>query len=111
MKKRKKTFINIFKKKNIKNIFINHKCLKILHYGNWNLNVRYLFLIYLYFCLVKNGKFGKAKEYLKKNIYREIQLSFKLIERGTKLVKNEIKTSSFLLKDTIIYLNDEIVEM
>ena len=71
----------------------------------------FLYNVSILLNLVKNGKFGKAKEYLKKNIYREIQLSFKLIERGTKLVKNEIKTSSFLLKDTIIYLNDEIVEM
>ena len=61
--------------------------------------------------MLKNGKFVKAKEYLKKNVNREIQLSFKLIERGTKLIKNEIKTSTFLLKDTIIYLNDKIVEM
>lgn len=60
---------------------------------------------------MKNGKFGKAKEYLKKNNNCKIQLSFKLIENGTKLVKKEVRTTSFVLKDTIIYLNNESILM
>lgn len=61
--------------------------------------------------IVKNGKFGKAKDYLKKNLKSHIKLSFKLIEKGTKKVKKEVKTSPFLLQDTIIFLNNEIIEM
>ena len=71
----------------------------------------FLYNVSILLNLVKNGKFGKAKEYLKKNTKREIKLSFKLIEKGTKEVKNEVKTSSFLLKDAIIFMNNANVEM
>jgi hypothetical protein len=60
---------------------------------------------------VKNGKFGRAKEYLKKNSKSEIRISFKLIENKTKLVKKEVKSSPFALQDNIIYLNDEYIMM
>ncbi len=60
---------------------------------------------------MKNGKFGKAKEYLKKNCKSEIRISFKLIENKTKLEKKEVQSSPFTLKDSIIYLNDEIIMM
>ena len=71
----------------------------------------FLYNVSILLNLVKNGKFGKAKEYLKKNTKREIKLSFKLIEKGTKKVKTEVKTSSFLLKDAIIFMNNANVEM
>ena len=61
--------------------------------------------------LLKNVKFGKEKEYLKKNSKNEIKLSFKLIEKGAKKEKKEIKTSSFVLQDNIIFMNNEIIEM
>lgn len=70
-----------------------------------------MLLIIIIFNIVKNGKFGRAKEYLKKNNNCQIQLSFKLIENGTKLVKKEVKTSPYSLKDTIIFLNNEIIIM
>ena len=57
--------------------------------------------------IVKNGKFGKAKEYLKKNPKCKAKLSFKIIENETKIVKKEVKTSSFLLQEKIIFLNDD----
>lgn len=59
---------------------------------------------------MQNGKFGKAKEFLKKN-RKEIKLSFKLVESGTKRVKKEVKTSSFLLHDAIIFMNNEKIQM
>ena len=65
----------------------------------------------LFLTIVKNGKFGKAKEYLKKNQKYEIKISFKLIENETKKLKKELKTSSFLLQDSIIYLNNENIIM
>ena len=61
--------------------------------------------------IVKNGKFGKAKEYLKRNPKCEIKISFKVMENGTKQIKQEIKTSSFLLQDNIIFLNNEDITM
>ena len=61
--------------------------------------------------IVKNGKFGKSKEYLKKNKKCEIKLSFKVMENKTKKIKQEFKTSSFLLQDTIIFLNNETITM
>ncbi len=70
-----------------------------------------MLLIIIIYNIVKNGKFGRAKEYLKKNNNCKIQLSFKLIENGTKLVKKEVKTSPYNLKDTIIFLNNEIIVM
>ena len=60
---------------------------------------------------MKNGKFGRAKEYLKKNNNCQIQLSFKLIENGTKLVKKEVNTSTYNLIDTIIFLNNENISL
>ena len=70
-----------------------------------------MLLIIIIYNIVKNGKFGRAKEYLKNNNNYQIQLSFKLIENGTKLVKKEVKTSPYNLKDTIIFLNNEIIGM
>jgi hypothetical protein len=70
-----------------------------------------MFLIIIIYNIVKNGKFGRAKEYLKKNNNCQIQLSFKLIENETKLEKKEVKTSPYNLKDTIIFLNNEIIGM
>ena len=46
-----------------------------------------MLLIIIIYNIVKNGKFGRAKEYLKKNNNCQIQLSFKLIENETKLEK------------------------
>ncbi len=38
-------------------------------------------------------------------------LSFKLLESKTKKIKSEIYSSSFLIKDKIIFLNNEKVTM
>ena len=61
--------------------------------------------------VVKNVKFGKAKEYLQNKKECEIKLSFKHIENKTKLVKKEIRTASFRLQDNIIIFNNEMVKM
>ena len=64
-----------------------------------------------FFKIVKNGKFGKAKEYLKKNSKSQIKISFKLIENRTKILKKEVRSTPIILKDTIIYLNNENIIM
>jgi len=64
-----------------------------------------------FFKIVKNGKFGKAKEYLKKNSKSQIRISFKLIENRTKILKKEVRSTPIILKDTIIYLNNENIIM
>ena len=60
---------------------------------------------------MKSGKFGKSETYLKNNPNQEAVLSFKLLESKTKTVKQEIRSSPFLLKEKIFLLKDENIIM
>ncbi len=64
-----------------------------------------------YHVIVKSGKFGKSEVYLKKNPNQEAVISFQLVESKTKVVKKEIHSSPFLLKEKIFLLKDENITM
>jgi hypothetical protein len=48
---------------------------------------------------------------MKKNQNQEAIISFRLVERETKKIKVEIRSSPFLLKEKLILLNDENITM